>query len=255
MRLFTVLVQGMKEFFTLTFNQGQTATAVKVAEPAELSDVLKQMGLIGSRPVLVIVGGASKISEAEFVRIQSLFVEVLAPIAQNLGAYVVDGGTDAGVMQLIGHARNQTNAQFPLIGVSPTAKVILPNQNGAIDDTTPLEPHHTHFVLVPGSNWGDESPWIVQVATILSGGAPSVTVLINGGEITFTDAANSVIAGRLVMVIAGSGRTADKLVCALHGEATDERAEKLAASGKLQTIDLEAGLEKLTETITHLLSN
>ncbi|MFK0733884.1 MAG: hypothetical protein ACIWVG_22460 [Gloeotrichia echinulata HAB0833] len=238
----------------MSFNQGQTATLARVSEPAELSNVLERMGLLGSHPVLVIVGGASQISEADFVRIQNLFVEVLAPIAQSLGACIVDGGTDAGVMQLIGHARHQINAQFPLIGVAPTEKVILPNQAAATDDAVLLEPHHTHFVLVPGSNWGDESLWIVEVATILAGGAPSMTVLINGGEITFIDAVNSANAGRLVMVIAGSGRIADKLVCALQGEPTDERIEKLAASGKLHTIDLEAGLEKLTNTITHLLS-
>lgn len=244
----------MEKFLSLSFDQGQTATAARVSESTELSNVLEQMGLIGSRPILVIVGGASQISAADFGRIQSLFVEVLAPIAESLGAYVVDGGTDAGVMQLIGNARQQTKSTFPLIGVAPIGKVILPNQTEAADDAAPLEPHHTHFVLVPGNNWGDESPWIVKVATILAGGAPSVTVLINGGEITFLDAANSVVAGRLVMVIAGSGRTADKLVSALHGEATDERAEKLAASGKLQTIDLEAEVEELTQTIKHLLS-
>ncbi|MEH1945206.1 MAG: hypothetical protein V7L01_34015 [Nostoc sp.] len=244
----------MEKFFSLSFNEGHTATAATISEAGELPDALEQMGLVGSHPILVIVGGASQMSEADFVRIQSLFVEVLAPIAQRLGAYIVDGGTDAGVMQLIGNARHQINAQFPLIGVAPTGKVILPNQTESTDDAALLEPHHTHFILVPGHNWGDESAWIVQVATMLAGGAPSVTMLINGGEITFLDAANSVIAGRLVMVIAGSGRTADKLVCALNGEATDERAEKLAASGKLQTIDLEADWEKLTHTITHLLS-
>jgi len=244
----------MEKFFSLNFNEGQTATVATVSEAGELSDALEQMGLVGSHPILVIVGGASQMSEADFVRIQSLFIEVLAPIAQRLGAYIVDGGTDAGVMQLIGNARHQINAQFPLIGVAPTGKVILPNQTQSTDDAALLEPHHTHFILVPGHNWGDESAWIVQVATMLAGGAPSVTMLINGGEITFLDAANSVIAGRLVMVIAGSGRTADKLVCALNGEATDERAEKLAASGKLQTVDLEADWEKLTHTITHLLS-
>ncbi|MEC4817205.1 MAG: hypothetical protein SAK29_28640 [Scytonema sp. PMC 1069.18] len=244
----------MEKFFSLSFNQGQTATVARVSESTELSNVLAQMGLIGSRPILVLVGGASLISEADFRRIQSLFLEVLAPLAESLGAYIVDGGTDAGVMQLIGNARQQTKSTFPLIGVAPIGKVILPNQTEATDDAAPLEQHHTHFVLVPGSNWGDESPWIVQVATILAGGAPSVTVLINGGEITFLDATNSVIAGRLVIVIAGSGRTADKLVSALHGEATDKRAEQLAASGKLQIIHLEAGVEKLTHIITHLLS-
>jgi hypothetical protein len=143
-----------------------------------------------------------------------------------------------------------------LIGVAPEEKALLPEQTTPLsDDASPLEPHHTHFVLVPGSNWGDESPWIVQVANLLFGGKASVTILINGGEITFTDALNSVDAGRLVMVIAGTGRTADTLVSALHGQATDERAKQLAASGKLHAIDLEVGREILTNTITNLLTS
>ncbi|HEY9801282.1 MAG TPA: hypothetical protein V6D25_13060 [Leptolyngbyaceae cyanobacterium] len=244
----------MVNFFSLTLNPKQAAVAVRLSEAVEIPQALAQLGLSNSRPVLVIVGGASKISEADFLRIQRLFVEVLAPIAQRLGAYVVDGGTDAGVMQLIGKARSQINGEFPLVGVAPIGKVILPEQTTVFsEDATALEPHHTHFVLVPGNNWGDESPWIVQVATVLANGAPSITVLINGGEITFLDALNSVIAGRLVMVIAGSGRTADKLVSALHGDVTDERAKQLAASGCLQAIDLEAAKEDLINTITNLL--
>ncbi|MBK1989629.1 hypothetical protein A0J48_019175 [Sphaerospermopsis aphanizomenoides BCCUSP55] len=244
----------MVNFFNLTLNPKRAAVAVTVSEATELPQALVQLGLSNSRPVLVIVGGASQISEADYLRIQRMFVEVLAPIAQRLNAYVVDGGTDAGVMQLMGKAHSQINADFPLIGVAPIAKVILPEQTTILsEDATPLEAHHTHFVLVPGSNWGDESPWIVQVASILANGAPSITVLINGGEITFLDALNSVSAGRLVMVIAGSGRTADKLASALHGNATDERAKQLAASGCLQTIDLEAAQEDLINTITNLL--
>ena len=246
----------MENFFKLTFSQEQTAIAIRVSEVAELPAALGQMSLSGSHPILVIVGGASQISDADFLRIQSLFVEVLAPIAETLGAYVVDGGTDAGVMRLMGYARNQIKAQFPLIGVAPMGKVVLPEQTTTpSDDASPLQSDHTHFVLVPGNNWGDESPWLVDVATVLAGGSPSLTVLINGGEITFVDALNSVTAGRLVMAIAGSGRTADKLALALDGPATDERATKLAASGKLQTIDLDAKREELTKTITDLLSN
>ncbi|HLO87225.1 MAG TPA: hypothetical protein VK203_19765 [Nostocaceae cyanobacterium] len=245
----------MGNIFTLNLHQHYTATAVSVDESAELPDVLDKMGLLGSRPILVVVGGASQISETDYLRIQSFFVEVLAPIAQNLGAYVVDGGTDVGVMQLMGNAREQIKGQFPLIGVAPIAKVLLPNQTTTPDDdATPLEPHHTHFVLVPGSNWGDESPWIVEVATVLAHGAPSLTVLINGGEISFSDAFNSVMAGRLVIAIAGSGRTADKLASALHGEITDERAQKLAASGKVKTLNLNDQRENLTHILTNLLS-
>jgi hypothetical protein len=245
----------MENSFKLTFNQEQAAIAITVSETAELPHALANIGLGSSRPILVIVGGASQISDADFIRIQSLFVQVLAPIAETLGACVVDGGTDAGVMRLMGYARNQIKAQFPLIGVAPIGKVIIPEQTTTpSDDACPLQSDHTHFVLVPGDNWGDESSWIVDVATVLAGEYPSVTVLINGGEITFADALNSVSAGRLVIAVAGSGRTADKLASALIGGVTDERAIKLAASGKLQTIKLDAEHEELTYTITNLLS-
>ncbi|MEH1865071.1 MAG: hypothetical protein V7K69_08680 [Nostoc sp.] len=248
----------MKNSLKLTFDSGQTALAIRVDQQAELPDALERIGLGGSHSILVVVGGASKISEADFLRIKRLFTEVLAPIAESLGAYVVDGGTDAGVMQLMGEARTQIGAKFALIGVTPENKVALPNQQEPDADLTPLEPNHTHFVLVPGDNWGDESPWISGVATVLANNAPSVTVLLNGGEITFDDAFSSVKTGRLVVVIAGSGRTADILADALRGEGTDERAKKLAKSGILQyvnLIDIENGVKNLGQIIKDLLSN
>ncbi|MBD2513591.1 hypothetical protein H6G93_00930 [Nostoc sp. FACHB-973] len=247
----------MKNCLKLTFDSGQTALAIRVNQQAELPNTLKQIGLSDSRPVLVVVGGASNISEADFLRIQRLFVEILAPIAETLGAYVVDGGTDVGVMRLMGVARTQIGAKFALVGVAPEGKVALPNEL-KVADLTPLEPNHTHFVLVPGSNWGDESPWISDVATVLAGGAPSVTVLLNGGEVTFKDAFSSVNTGRLVVAIAGSGRTADILAGALLGNATGDRAKELAKSGKLQYIDLidmEKGVNNLGKIIQGLLSN
>ncbi|MBN3908475.1 MAG: hypothetical protein HWQ35_18610 [Nostoc sp. NMS1] len=248
----------MKSSLKLTFDNGQTALAIRVDRQAELPDALKQIGLGGSHSILVVVGGASNISAADFLRIKRLFTEVLAPIVESLGAYVVDGGTDAGVMQLMGEARTQIGAKFALIGVTPENKVALPNQQEPAADLTPLEPNHTHFVLVPGDNWGDESPWISRVATVLANNSPSLTVLLNGGEITFEDAFSSVNTGRLVVVIAGSGRTADILADALRGEATDERAKNLAKSGRLQyinLIDIEEGVKNLGKIITDLLSN
>lgn len=247
----------MKNPVKLTFDRGQTALAIRVDRQGELPDALEQIGLGASRSILVVVGGASKIGEADFLRIKRLFTEVLAPIAESLGAYVVDGGTDAGVMQLMGEARSQIGAKFALIGVTPENKVALPNQQEPDADLTLLEPNHTHFVLVPGDNWGDESPWISDVATVLANNAPSVTVLLNGGEITFDDAFYSVNTGRLVVVIAGSGRTADILADALRGEGTDERAKKLAKSGILQyvnLIDIENGVKNLGQIIKDLLS-
>jgi hypothetical protein len=77
------------------------------------------------------------------------------------------------------------------------------------------KPSHTHFIIVPGDEWGAESPWIAQTTSVLAGGEPSVTVLINGGEIAYADVERSVQARRRVVVVAGSGRTADAIAGAL----------------------------------------
>lgn len=244
----------MNKPFRLTFANGQTAEAVRVQDPVILRDDLERIGLQPSRPILVVVGGASQMSETDFHRLQQLFVEVLAPIAEKLGAYVVDGGTDAGVMQLMGQARTHIAATFPLIGVAPDGKVTLPNCQDAPDDATPLEPHHTHFVLIPGSKWGEESPWIVRVASVLAAENPSLTVLLNGGEVTYLDARYSVVVGRLVIVVAGSGRMADQLAAAVRGEAADERVQELAKSGLVKEVNLHEGFEALATVIETMLS-
>ncbi|HEY9674867.1 MAG TPA: hypothetical protein V6D11_25730 [Waterburya sp.] len=237
-----------------TFANKLTAEAIDVHSFVELSEALPKIGLHRTYPTLVLVGGASGIGEADINRLQRLFVEEIAPLAQELGVAVVDGGTDAGIMQFIGQARTQIRGTFPLIGVAAMGTVILPNVSPPNAEAAPLEPNHTHFVLVPGSNWGDESPWLSRLASVLSDGFPSVTVVVNGGEITFQDVSNSVLEDRPVLTLEGTGRTADKLAAALRGEATDWRAKQLAASGKMHAIDLIEHPTRLTQVIRGILS-
>jgi len=243
----------MEKSFRCTFANQLTADVIEAHHFAELPHAMRSLGLHKTRPTLVLVGGASGISEADINRLEQLFVEEIAPIAQELGVVVLDGGTDAGIMRLMGKARTAIGATFPLIGVAAIASVILPDLPPPRSDAAPLEPNHTHFVLVPGCNWGDESLWLAQIASVLSDGFPSVTIVINGGEITWRDVANSLEADRPVVTLDGSGRTADKLAAALRGEATDGRAIQLAASGRLQAIDIIRNPARLAKVIKGIL--
>jgi hypothetical protein len=175
-------------------------------------------------------------------------------MAESLGAAVVDGGTDAGVMQLMGQAHHQRNSTFPLVGVAATGTITLPSSSSSRHDAASLEPHHTHFVLVPGSEWGDESPWLARVASELVEGEPSVTIVVNGGETTWEDVKLSVEADRPVVVVSGSGRTADVLAGAPRGEEADERAQRLSESGLIETVELAAPRNILWGTLERLLS-
>jgi hypothetical protein len=93
-----------------------------------------------------------------------------------------------------------------------------------------LEPHHTHFVLVPGAVWGDESPWLSRVAMVIASGRPSLTLVVNGGQVTCDDIGYSLEDGRPVIVPAGTGRAADSIAAAARGDVDDPRAELVAAS-------------------------
>jgi len=198
-------------------------SSLRVFEPSELEELPERLGL-AQRRCLVLVGGAAGLAPDD--ALPHVFRDVVARVASSLEALVVDGATDAGVMRLIGRARAETAPSFPLVGVVPAALA------------RDLEPNHSHVVLVPGSDWGDETPWLAGVATALAGPYASATLVVNGGEITWADAEASVATGRPVVVLAGSGRTADAIAAG-----TDDRAVRLAASGLLHVADAD-GLEQ-----------
>jgi hypothetical protein len=218
----------------------RTAQAADVTEPADLPQILEALDLQSSRPALAVVGGADGLNTAAAERLRHLFLEALVPLADELDAAVVSGGTDAGVMRLLGHSRDALQASFDLVGVAAVGTVQVPGRPQAGEELARLEPHHTHFVLVPGDTWGAESPWLAKVTTWLAGGARSATVVINGGRLTYDDVRHSLTAGRPVLVAAGTGRTADQLAAAIRGEDADEPAAALAASAPklLRAVDV-----------------
>jgi len=243
----------MRRPFTLTFPSGAVASRIRVGNPAELPVALRRIGLDQPRPTLALVGGAKGLAVDEMAQLRALFENVIAPTAEQLALYVVDGGTEAGIMSLMGEARAAVNGTFSLIGVAATGTVALPTQTPIPEDAALLEPHHTHFVLVPGTRWGDEAMWISEVASALSDGLPSLTLLINGGEITWLDARCSVQAGRPVLVLDGTGRTADAIAAALRGEPTDLRAADLVSSGLMGAMDIASPREALVRAIEEAL--
>lgn len=220
----------------LHFQDDRTARAVHVEKPDELPAALAALGLEPPRTVLVVVGGAGGLKTADLDRLGPLFESGLIPVITRLGAIAIDGGTWSGVMRLLGEARADAGAEFPLVGVAAVGTVTLPGGQPPRDDAAPLDPNHSHFVLVPGDDWGTESSWIAQVATALAGDTPSATVIVNGGEITYADIGRSLDAGRPVLVVAGTGRTADELAAALRGDPADERAVALAESELVEAV-------------------
>lgn len=223
---------------------------VRVAEFGDLEEAALALGLARG-PCLVVVGGASRMSMEEVELLRALFGDVLAPFADRLQAVVIDGGTDVGVMRLMGQARAAVSGRFPLVGVVVDA--LAAYGSGAADfDGGELEPNHTHFVLVPGDRWGEEAEWLARLATVIAGSAGSATVVANGGQVAWTDVRHSVDAGRPVIALAGSGRTADVLAAAVRGDESDRRARELVNSGLVGAVGV-ADRSELARVLDDLL--
>ena len=226
----------MLEAFPITFDPGRAARAVVVRAVGDLPAALAALGLPAGRPAVVVVGGAAGLAAADRAPIRRLCAEAILPAAAAAGAAIVDGGTNAGVMQLVGQAHAAVPGAPPLVGVAALGAIGAPD--GAAGSVAAvrarLEPHHTHFVLVPGAAWGDESPWLAAVAGTLAGTAPSLTILMNGGAIARADVRHSVEAGRPVAILQGSGRMADELA----GEIRADGAAGPPASRLLTVFDM-----------------
>ena len=89
----------------------------RVGQPAELPAALEALDIAVHRPVLVLVGGAGGMTPDQLTGMAEA-MERITPALDRWGAAVVDGGTDSGVMRVMGQIRDMAGASFPLVGVA-----------------------------------------------------------------------------------------------------------------------------------------
>ncbi len=195
----------------------------------ELRGRLTAGGITSPAPAVAVVGGAGGLAPADAITCESAFAQALLPAVIDAGATIVDGGTDAGIMRLLGRVRREAGAGVQQIGVVAGGTVAWPGQSPA-DGTAQLERNHTHFVVVPGVAWGDEVPWLHAVTAAIAGELPRITVLANGGEIAYWDVAAAVATRHRVFVLSGTGRAADEIARAAATDSGSPMALTIARS-------------------------
>jgi hypothetical protein len=220
----------MMEKREIQFAGGKRALAVLAPARAGASELAQALDLPGSKVVILLAGGAGLMEQSDEARLQALFTEGLASAASALDALVIDGGTESGVMALMGQGVAQQEQKPVLLGVSPQGKVSYPGKTGGAgeEETGPLDPNHAYFVLVETDEWGGETGVMYGLGQFFSRGRPSVAVLVNGGEIARNEVLYNVRQKRPIIVIEGSGRLADDIARLLHERNTPSRDETLA---------------------------
>lgn len=240
--------------FDISTDAGTQIRVCRLEASPGLSRLPRELGLSKAMPAVVLVGGANSLDDAARERLKPLFLHGLAIAVENTGAVILDGGTNAGVMRLAGESRKDLNARFALVGVAAVGTIELPGAKPPATDAAPAEPNHSHLVLVPGDHFGDESPWIADIAREIAGERSSVTILIGGGAISWEDVENSVAMGRPVIILEGSGGTADALAKGLEDSHHTGRIARLAATGQFHIVHASDGPDALRVAIEEALS-
>ena len=198
---------------TISFPDQQTLS-VFPNDRSNLVQAIGELGLNDGYSVIVLIGGEIEEQQRD---VTGRAIQAISKVAEDLKAVVISGCTDMELMAEIGQTRARNSYKFPLIGITPEELVTWPNgpHSGKFlgwgEKRWQLEPHYSHLILVPGSQFGDQSPWIVDTATLLSKGHRSVTVLISGGEVSRKDIELSLENGRPVIAVSRTGHLADDL--------------------------------------------
>uniref|UniRef100_A0A2K5M7H7 Transient receptor potential cation channel subfamily M member 2 n=1 Tax=Cercocebus atys TaxID=9531 RepID=A0A2K5M7H7_CERAT len=219
---------------------------VRVSQDTPSSTIYHLMtqhwGLDVPNLLISVTGGAKNFNMKP--RLKSIFRRGLVKVAQTTGAWIITGGSHAGVMKQVGEAvrdfslsSSYKEGEVITIGVAtwgtvhrreglihPTgsfpAEYIL-DEDGQ-GNLTCLDSNHSHFILVDDGThgqYGVEIPLRTRLEKFISeqtkerGGVaikiPIVCVVLEGGPGTLQTIYNATTNGTPCVVVEGSGRVAD----------------------------------------------
>ena len=240
---------------TISFENGNRAVVVTAPRDASVQAIIDALGIVSPPAVILLFGGAAGLDDSRKAHLATLFAEGVTPVAVELGALIIDGGTQSGVMAIMGEAVAQHPGTCQLLGIAPKGKIAHPEIVGAsaVSDGAPLEPHHSHFVLVESAEWGGETRTMLELARAFN--APTVAVLVNGGAIAADEALQSVRNGWPLLVLEGSGRFADELSEAVRDGQSAKSAEvrEIASSGRVALFHVDNAAQKLKVELCRML--
>jgi hypothetical protein len=240
---------------TMLFPNGNRALLLAPPAGTSAADILHVLGIGHPKALLLVVGGTAELDEAVQPRLVQLCSRGIARAADSLGALIMDGGTHAGVMAMIGQGVADRGRKTALIGVAPAGKVTYPDgpADGSIAQGAALDPNHSHFVLVESCAWGGELETMYAMAAALATTVPVVTVLINGGPLARDEVLQSVRHGWAIIVVQDSGRLADEIATLWQAKPpfiADPVLAEIIADGVIHLFPLDGEVAALEDLIT-----
>lgn len=237
---------------TIVFPTGTTARVVHATAETSGGELLRRLGLPPPRATLVVNGSTAELDAKLKDRLEVAIERGVAGAALMDRLTVLTGATDAGIFSILGAAMSHRST--PLIGVAPDGLVTWPGRRPVPprlnQNKETLESHHSHFVLVDGDEWGQETNTLLALAGALGAQAPSAAVLCGGGCVSRQEALGHSRAGRPLVVLAESGRLSDELAAAVQvGSADDPLLAEIVKRGNVAVCGIRSGAASVVSAI------
>jgi tetratricopeptide (TPR) repeat protein len=245
------------DHFVIRFPDALPSLAVRASNDDDPNAISELLDLRDPRPAILILGGSVDMDAEDSQNLRHTLEQGLAHYAQANDLAIIDGGTDAGVMQLVGNIRADKSFTFPLVGVAPINLVRYPGYDNP--DGYDLNSGHSHFIFTDEGDWGDETDMMVQFTQCLSSerGLHAVAIIINGGKIVRQETYRLTLTERLkmpVVVLQGSGRFADTLAEAIQsGQTDDSELQEIITHGDVHLANAADGPDALRQTLERFL--
>ncbi len=249
---------------------GEWHTRMVVAsDAADAGAILDALGLELPDAVLMIFGGAAHMETGLETEIAAAFRNSILPIVAACNALIIDGGTQAGIMEIVGALGAEGTPRPIMLGVAPLGAVTFPGKaqmadvhgfaavpEAEIGGLAPLDPNHSHFALTPTTEWGSETATMFQLAVALSKREakprPLAALLFNGGMIAKQEALQCIRQGWPLIALQGTGRLADQIAQAKSQQPLtpeDTELAEIVTSDRLKVVSLADVADALGEAL------
>jgi hypothetical protein len=224
-----------KHVKTIQFDRTRRAYCFFTNRNTIPQDIITEFTLQLPKGIIFISGGATKFPPDTIKNTVRLIEFAIAPLVYEHNLLIVDGGTDAGVMQITGEVLRKVKysnipigdqssdfvEELPLMGFVPESRVKYPGARPSPQREASVDPNHTYLVMVGGAQeWGDETETIFMVLDYLAENVehlPIIHIISNGGRITIKEAYYAVRQGYHIIVLEGSARATEVIAAALYG--------------------------------------
>ena len=187
-------------------------------------------------------------SEEAITRLRMVYSRGIVTAAADVHAAVLTGGFDIGPAGFAGRANLDREYVAPMIAVCSKPKMTWPGDvRPGQEERLPLQPDHTHVVMVPSADEEHMTSYKFELAHAMSvddqtgSRLPAVAFVVNGGSRALQEVLECVRLGWPIVIIRGSGGVADRLHAAIEAPelfVSDAVTTEIVQEGTIEFIEL-----------------